>query len=389
MASGGRTILSFCLYRLKYMRFLIWLTVFLSVSTVTPAQSLLLNGGFEDINICPEFRAECAPEAWISSGNTLANYFKEAARAHSGVNCMAIQAGKFGKLGERTFLRSRLICGLRVGRKYKLSFWARSPHPVLDSAGFLFSATDPLFDAKSPEEQQPSGWLTEIVEKKDYYGSKWYFFELDYTANGSEVFFSLAYYARDPYIGDKAHPLEDRYLIYFDDISLLPADPGEQLCRGWEQAREEIYNEDERHQLLEKKIKEGKRRPPLPPTLVTTAYRRIDTLLLPDILFATGKADLQAASYPLLDHLAASAEGKDIDSLVINGHTDNTGTAEVNQRLSLDRANAVGDYLRDKLRNGTPVFIYGHAATRPIGDNSVPEGRQKNRRVEIYLYLRE
>jgi len=57
------------------MRLLIAPVIFLCCSVWTQAQSLLLNGGFEDINICPEFRAPCAPEAWISSGNTMANYF--------------------------------------------------------------------------------------------------------------------------------------------------------------------------------------------------------------------------------------------------------------------------------------------------------------------------
>jgi len=371
------------------MRLLIAPVIFLCCSVWTQAQSLLLNGGFEDINICPEFRAPCAPEAWISSGNTMANYFKEAKIARTGVNCMAIQAGKFGKQGERTFLRTRLLCGLRAGSKYRLSFWPGSPHPILDNVGFRFSATDPLFDKKPQQTFQPSGLLAAVVAEKNYYSEQWYPFQLDYTANGTEVYFSFAYYAQEDYNGDRTHPLEDRYLIYFDDISLVPLDPAEQLCRGWQQAREEIYDEDERHHLLEKKIKEGKRRPPPPPTLVSTAFVRVDTLLLPDILFATGKADLQSQSFPLLDQLAASAKGKEIDSLVVNGHTDNTGTAELNRRLSLDRANAAANYLKGRMKNAGPFFTYGFADTQPVADNATPEGRQKNRRVEIYLYLRE
>jgi outer membrane protein OmpA-like peptidoglycan-associated protein len=371
------------------MRLLIAPVIFLCCSVWTQAQSLLLNGGFEDINICPEFRAECAPEAWISSGNTLANYFKDAETAKTGVNCMAIEAGRFGKSGHRTFLRTRLLCGLRAGSKYRLSFWADSPHPILDSVGFRFSAADPLFEKNAQQTFQPSGMLAATVNEKNYFHDQWYYFQVDYTANGTEVYFSFAYYAQEEYNGDRVHPLEDRYLIYFDDISLIPLNPAEQLCRGWQQAREEIYDEDERHHLLEKKIKEGKRRPPPSPTLVTTAFVRVDTLLLPDILFTTGRAVLQPQSFPLLDKLAASAKGKEIDSLVVNGHTDNTGTAELNRRLSLDRANVAANYLKGRMKNAGPFFTYGFADTQPVADNATPEGRQKNRRVEIYLYLRE
>jgi outer membrane protein OmpA-like peptidoglycan-associated protein len=69
----------------------------------------------------------------------------------------------------------------------------------------------------------------------------------------------------------------------------------------------------------------------------------------------------------------------------VAGHTDNTGPADYNQKLSERRANAVAQYLESQGLVSNRVVTIGAGETRPVADNSTPEGRQANRRVELTL----
>ena len=71
--------------------------------------------------------------------------------------------------------------------------------------------------------------------------------------------------------------------------------------------------------------------------------------------------------------------------LTIEGYTDNTGSAEINQTLSGQRANAVRDYLVKQGLNAGSLSAQGLGTNNPVADNSTAEGRQKNRRVEIVV----
>lgn len=359
-------------------------------SVQASSQGLLVNGGFEDMNVCMEYNVECAPEAWMSSSSGFVNYFKDAGRAHSGNNCMAIEAAHFQKPYNRTYLRTRLVCGLRKDNVYRISFFIKSAHPIMDSVGILFMDFDPLYGRTIMRGREPSFYLKGSVDASVFGDSAWRKVSVDYRATGNEIFMLIGYFGKNDYKGKKLTELENRYYIFLDDFSMTPFDPNEHLCAGWEQAKEDIYGENERHELLDRKIVYYRNKLPPPPQLERNTYTIIDTLILPDILFETGKAALQAGSFGVLDSICNTAKGKQIDSLVIKGHTDNTGTAAINQALSSNRAKTVADYMAPRISmKPVPVFIYGLADSMPVAGNNTPQGRQKNRRVEILLYVRE
>ena len=94
------------------------------------------------------------------------------------------------------------------------------------------------------------------------------------------------------------------------------------------------------------------------------------------------------------DFLSDGENAKYVDSIVISGHTDSTGTDEVNRKLSTDRANAVLNYLLNgkngKLKDDAGYFCAaGYGATRPVRSNDTEEGRSANRRIEISMILRD
>jgi outer membrane protein OmpA-like peptidoglycan-associated protein len=101
------------------------------------------------------------------------------------------------------------------------------------------------------------------------------------------------------------------------------------------------------------------------------------------INFARAKADLTADSTDTLRDLAQIANACPAFKIQIEGHTDSEGTDERNQRLSDRRARAVADFLAQNGVDPRRLAAVGYGATRPIADNSTPEGRAKNRRIEF------
>lgn len=104
-----------------------------------------------------------------------------------------------------------------------------------------------------------------------------------------------------------------------------------------------------------------------------------------DISFASGRADLNPRLRPILDQFASGLGNQPNTEVRIIGHTDSTGSDAVNDRLSLERAQAVRSYLVDRGVRGNTVQVAGRGKHEPIADNSTEAGRAKNRRVEIFL----
>ena len=73
-------------------------------------------------------------------------------------------------------------------------------------------------------------------------------------------------------------------------------------------------------------------------------------------------------------------------SLKLAGHTDNTGSAALNMRLSKERAEAIKAYLVSQGANASRIEATGYGMNQPIASNKTAAGRQQNRRVEFTLY---
>lgn len=102
------------------------------------------------------------------------------------------------------------------------------------------------------------------------------------------------------------------------------------------------------------------------------------------IFFATGSAELEAESTPTLKEIGEMLKEHGDLSLMIEGHTDNTGSAAANQTLSEKRAAAVKDYLVSTYQIApNRLQSKGLGSSKPAAPNDTPEGRQQNRRVEL------
>jgi outer membrane protein OmpA-like peptidoglycan-associated protein len=122
--------------------------------------------------------------------------------------------------------------------------------------------------------------------------------------------------------------------------------------------------------------------PPKPQLQQAPKIIRLDSMSL----FDSGKADLKPGSTKILVNSLVGIKARPGWLIVVAGHTDNTGSQQINQPLSLKRAESVRNWMRDTGDVPESCFaVQGYGASRPVATNDTTEGRAANRRVEISL----
>lgn len=106
-------------------------------------------------------------------------------------------------------------------------------------------------------------------------------------------------------------------------------------------------------------------------------------VVLDNIYFQTGKSVLTVDSYEALNQVAKFMNNNEAVRLEISGHTDNTGSLSINQKLSRARAKSVVDYITGQGIDKDRLEYIGYADSQPVVPNDTPEGREMNRRVEF------
>jgi len=116
--------------------------------------------------------------------------------------------------------------------------------------------------------------------------------------------------------------------------------------------------------------------PPPPPVASKVTYAA-------DAFFDFDKSVLKPEGKAKLDDLAGKVKGINLEVIIAVGHTDSVGTDAYNQKLSVQRSEAVKAYLVSKGIEKSRVYTEGKGEKQPVADNKTAEGRSKNRRVEI------
>jgi SH3 domain-containing YSC84-like protein 1 len=104
---------------------------------------------------------------------------------------------------------------------------------------------------------------------------------------------------------------------------------------------------------------------------------------LSNVHFKTGSAELTPDSEGALNDAVTALKDHPDWRILVEGFTDNQGSKDVNQKLSSDRAEAVANWLADHGIDRSRLSSKGYGDSRPVESNSTPEGRAKNRRVEL------
>ncbi|MBN7820184.1 OmpA family protein [Bowmanella yangjiangensis] len=117
-------------------------------------------------------------------------------------------------------------------------------------------------------------------------------------------------------------------------------------------------------------------------------YREGDNLRLQlpgNITFATGSAGISQGFNPVLEDVAKVLNKYPKTTLMVEGHTDDVGSAESNQKLSEARANSVKNFLLGQQVDYRRITTVGLGEYQPVVDNSSDANRQRNRRVELKI----
>jgi outer membrane protein OmpA-like peptidoglycan-associated protein len=390
---------SFSLYKTRLL-----VTACLLQFTIATAQTnLLLNGGFEDVNTCTEYNAECGVEGWFYLRDVKAQMLENASLPGQETNTKQFGANSFGIfynwLGYTDFtpvIGTILPCGLQKGNRYTFKgiISATLNPKLILSPGICVGEKFYVPKRAFSKNLKPD----KIILLNRIPESKFYRFEYSFVADGKEKYLTFGAFIEEDTIGSKKKLIGTQTVsIVLDNFQLIPEDKRETTCPDFLLNKEEIYNYNFRHKEMDyslygrgelaivftnkdsnyiTKIKE-----PPPPS-------KSDTLKLGDVFFDFNKANLKPAALKLLEkYFTGNNTNGLIDSMYVEGHTDSIGSDSRNLTLSLERCESIRQWL---LENNivSPAFIKVHpfGRSKPVAGNSSAQGRAMNRRVEMIVF---
>ncbi|MGG9960516.1 OmpA family protein [Ferruginibacter sp. SUN106] len=364
----------------KYRRSLIIIFFFLFCCSTVEAQNLFANPGFEAINNCIEFKADCSPEAWfnIPAGNFLVNG-RIAPRPVIGNMVLIVPVGSvLANFNHPRYVYTGLCCQLVAGEKYDLSFYLNTAKNNFKQLAFYFTEKEPMLATVKNLSATPSVIITKENVDGDY--KDWKHVKCEYLATGNEKFFTIttAGLAEVEYsMGDAMNKSGD--VLYFIDEIKLQAQGNAPVCAQYEANITKMFDYNYRHT---NNVPVFKEEPVIAPVVKFTT----DTIVIPDLLFDIGKYDLKPGLKNILDSLVTKLTIKKFLTIGITGHTDNSGNENKNQVLSENRAITIKNYLTEKIPGAAEkITAAGKGQYFPVAENATATGRQKNRRVEIVI----
>lgn len=354
----------------------------------THAQELLANGSFEDRNICIEFRAGCAPEAWFRIPLVPVTIHNGPDRNHY-VNI--IMENLRNPFSARNYIYTRLLCPLEPGKKYRFKTMLRANEESFDHLDVLMIPYEPNRNKQllTSEKQKVSITPQQLVQ--DNKSSDWEEYAFEFTATGKERYLILGNFSKNAWSKQQDVSLSGDISYDIDNVSLLPVGELGPGCPEASDNKTILYRNNSRHTInnfLDDEdpfVREPEKIPePSKKAVVVPVVN--DTLIIPDVLFKFNSAELNPKFIRGLDSLITKIRSINFKQIEVIGHTDSLGTHAINTALSLHRAETVRKFVMDKLHFPyASISADGKAALVPVATNKTAAGRQKNRRVEIVL----
>ncbi|MFC4263766.1 OmpA family protein [Ferruginibacter yonginensis] len=362
-------------FNIKSKFIYLWLLYCCSfLSNNVQSQNLFANADFEAINNCTEYHQDCSSEAWFYLKPSLTPLIDARAvpKPFSGKDLLIVPVENvFKPVKARSYVYTMFCCPLQKGKNYKLSFYINTGGKSFYGIDFYMRSKEFTSDNFSVDTIKPSIHIDKDDIINEFNG--WNYVETVYKATGTEKFclvgnlqptaFEFSSFQRMNKGGD---------VFYFIDDIAFTAFIKEPLCKNFQQNVQLLFAQNLRH--TEKVLVE-----PLPTILK-------DTITISAVFFEIDKAILKPSFKLKLDSLAKQLEGRNIQFIEVEGHTDATGSLQRNTILSQQRATSVQQYLVAKL----PSFVnkisaQGFADTVPVADNTSTIGKAKNRRVQIII----
>lgn len=300
------------------------------------AQNLVLNASFEDVNICTEYTAPCAPSAWLSVAPEVARmkYLCNGTALQGEHHVVLLQEGRDNP-DTRVYIQTRLLCPLEKGRTYRIRLYMNTDNYPLRAGirfdtAFIFTENAICLTAPASVE------LTENdVQKKLFrLNHPWYILEKTYVATGAATHLLIGNF-RPP--EKKSGGYKNAQLL-IDSVSITPVD-GQVTCSGQDSAFLQLYTEHHRHSIPERYIPAG--------SLIRHVDSRsgCDTIILKDDLFTADRSSLNARYKQQIDEALKNYRSGNRARILLIGHAWQAASDEFNKIISADKAKAVANYL--------------------------------------------
>lgn len=361
-------------------------------------QNLLLNGNFEDINICSEYHSECGVEAWFYMSATHVNLAKsETGNPILGNNTLTIY---YDWIPMNTFtpvIGTILPCQLQKGHHYHFKglFNAKSNAKLNFKLGVALG--DFFYVPRKQFTQNIK--LDSISEIAELPNTNLFTFNYNFIADGTEKYLTFGNFIEEDTLNGKHIAMgRDEISLTIDNFELTPDDPNETVCSNYEINKSAIYNYDFRHKLMDYAlytkgqlpIKFGGNDSGFITKEIIPITQKTDTIRLGDVLFDFNKAQLKPTALLLLKNIFKQKELNNIDSIFVEGHTDSIGSETQNLQLAFQRSQSVKTWLiKENVLPDNKVTIHAFGKSRPIASNKTPQGRSLNRRVELIIFRKK
>ena len=361
-------------------RILLGLFLSIGVTKVFYAQNLVANPDFEDQNVCTEYFARCAPEGWREVNYRRTYYIHNNKGGKAGVQIS-------NDRNIRSFLFTELLCPLVAGEQYTIDFDLNLRGNPFVPLGMFFSDQDftSHFSADMADSVVVFSQASSLkkIKKMD-----WMPFRATFRARGGERYLYIGYFEKSRGNYDGIH------IVYLDNIQVKSEMEAVPMCTSAESKRAELYADDRRHVGVPEE--DTTTVAPQPETQlpeeeepeVAGTPLKIDTLLLSGVCFDFDKSTLNAHYAAVTDSLIERIMARNPESVHISGHTDNIGTEDFNLKLSLARAQTIGNLFVQKGLSPEKISCDGRGETQPAATNDTETGRAANRRIELVLLFK-
>ncbi len=354
---------------------LFFLFIFISFINNGYTQNLVANYSFEDENYC-EANIPCSPAAWYSVYNMPYGYDNNNTNIYKGKHTLGFLV-LLQKENIRTYWQTPLLCSLEKGKEYDLKFHLLSPDIKFDPKLFSAFFSESLFflqkDTVLTFNNSIKIGQNSISPLKK---SNWVQISIRIVAMGNEKVLVLGNFSSESNSCISQRYSGKKYVEYYiDNLSLLPVSHSKEKCVIYQFRLDSLYSAKVRHKYFQQSLSIIVSNP----IIANKPFQKNDTLVLnSDIFFDFDSYSIKDTA--LLYRYLEKLDVQKIAFIEVNGYTDSIGSASYNQKLSLNRAIAIKNYIISSLKlNENLITSVGRGistAKKPI---------EQNRRVEIII----
>ncbi|SFD90384.1 Outer membrane protein OmpA [Chitinophaga sp. CF118] len=307
-----------------------------------PAQNLVPNASFEDVNICTEYIAPCAPSAWVAvAPEVIKMKYLCNGTALQGQHHVSLLLEGRDNPDTRVYIQTRLLCPMEKGITYRIRFYMNTENYPL-RAGIRFDTAFIFTENAGCLSVPASMELNEEDQQKKLWrlNHPWYMLEKNYVATQRTTHIIIGNFKAPQ--KKEGYALYNNAQLFIDSISITPLIETSELCKEADSIHKFLYAEHHRHTI--------------PDTYVSPPGKQIlhkldgnkegcDTIILKDDLFSPDRNTINSNYRQQIDDVLKSYRNNSKKRIQLIGYSWQAASDEYNKIISFDKVKALATYL--------------------------------------------